>query len=279
MSRIETSALTAVIDGAKVGGYTLPTELTDAWRTRQRLRTTTIELPPGADVETVAARVVAAAAGGADVDVLEQARALDEGLAARQHADRAQGILSRAIEQADDAATDLASNLTETIITKHLAPAMAELLEEARKVAADLAGQPLSAHELLKAPTKVRNAYLRLPEMVERHRALLDARRRTNVVGHRQARHDVRDLFATFENPMAFFPRWKPPAQIPRLPFPEEPQMSLLWLASDSAAQAAGPWLPTIEQQDAAWWGRFGEAQQRQAANHVAARAQAGASV
>jgi hypothetical protein len=78
-------------------------------------------------------------------------------------------------------------------------------------------------------------------------------------VGMRTTKHDDSGLFGVFEQPMAFFPTWKPPARIPLLPFPEDETARLLWLVLDETAIKAKPWLPTTAEEDAAWWGQFGE--------------------
>ena len=99
----------------------------------------------------------------------------------------------------------------ETIISDHLAPAYRQLLDEVRAVADALEGYSTNAHTLLTAPAKVRNAYLKLPELVARNKSIREARRLINVVGHRQAQHDASGLFGLFAKPMALRPGWKPP--------------------------------------------------------------------
>ncbi len=128
--------------------------------------------------------------------------------------------------------------------------------DQAREIAAALTGYGLDAHTLIKAPAKARNAYLRLPELVSRKAAILEARSRVNAIGHRTPEHDAQGLFATFREPMRFFPTWRLPAPIPRLPFPEDGTERLLWIVGPEA-QAAEPWLPTVAEQDAAWLAQF----------------------
>jgi hypothetical protein len=96
---------------------------------------------------------------------------------------------------------------------------------------------------------------------------LYTARRWANTIGHREPEHDGSHLFAEFADPLALSPWWKPPAPIPQTPAPQDPVERLLWLVSEAAAPAK-PWLPTVAEQDEAWWARFGEAQQTRARAH-----------
>jgi hypothetical protein len=91
-----------------------------------------------------------------------------------------------------------------------------------------------------------------------RRSGILHARRLANAIGHRTPQHDSNHLYASSAKPFSFHPDWKLPAPIPRPPWPEDPTESLLWIVSPAAA-AAQPWLPTIAEQDAAWWAQFGE--------------------
>jgi len=256
MSRMENQALTALVESSEAAGYTLPPELLDAYRTYRRVREVKADIPAPLDVDTVAARIVSAVAAGEDPGPLDAARNLDETTAARATAESAQRILGRATEQAAEAATNLAADLAERIITEHLRPAFEQVHDEAREVAAALDGYGLDAHTLIKAPAKARNAFLRLPELVNRKAAILDARKRVNAIGHRTPEHDAQGLFATFREPMRFFPTWRHPARIPMLPFPEDATERLLWIVGPEA-KAAEPWLPTVAEQDAAWLAQF----------------------
>ena len=82
-------------------------------------------------------------------------------------------------------------------------------------------------------------------------------------------------MFATFEKTMALHPNWKHPAPLPAMPAPSDPTQRLIWTVSDQAA-AARPWLPTVAEQDDAWWATFGEALERQHAGREHSRAMAG---
>ncbi len=77
---------------------------------------------------------------------------------------------------------------------------------------------------------------------------------------------------------MVFFPTWKPQQRVPQLPVPEEETARLLWLTSEQAT-GARPWLPTIAEQDRAWWAQFGEQVMQGRANQHNARAMAAQAV
>lgn len=120
----------------------------------------------------------------------------------------------------------------------------------------------------------MRGAYFALPGLVEKWRVIVDAHGRAIGVGQRTVKYDHDGLFSAFENPMTFFPGWKLPAPIPRIPFPDDATARLLWLASDEVTKAK-PWLSTMAEQDAAWWAQFGQQVQQTRQNHHNARAMA----
>ena len=117
-------------------------------------------------------------------------------------------------------------------------------------------------HTIVTAPQKVRNAYGQLPELVARRFAIFTARSRVNLIGHREPKHDASGLYGELEAPLALSPSWKPPARIPMIPAPIDPTARLLWVISPEAA-IAKPWLPTRDEQDAAWLAQFGEQRAR----------------
>ena len=267
MSRMEIQSLTTVVDSSSAGGYTLPAELLDAHAIYRRMRALTAPEPPPLDLDAAAARLLDQVAAGHDADPLAAGRELDDADRDRQAVIRAGQLLAAGIEQAATAATTLADGLTERIITDHLRPALDELHYQARQTAAALTGYGLDPHTLVTAPAKVRAAYGRLPELAARRRVILHARRLVNVVGHRTPRHDRGGLFATFANPLHFHPAWQHPAPVPPIPFPTGEVDTLLWIVSDEVAPAQ-PWLPTVAEQDAAWWALFGDGITARARNH-----------
>ena len=74
--------------------------------------------------------------------------------------------------------------------------------------------------------------------------------------------------------PMSSDPGRPEGAALLPLPFPDEPVDLILWLVGD--AVPAGPWLPTVAEQDQAWQTVYGDAARQRQVRHLAARAQAG---
>jgi hypothetical protein len=278
--RARIASLTTLVQSAKVGGYTLPPEITDAHAVWQRLQQAEIPPPRPFSIEDAAGRIVHAATTGQQVDPLKLCRDFQKVEEDRRLYDQALGVMRQAIEQAAAVAVNAASDATERIITEHLRPVHDELMQQARDVASVLrpytsAGFELDLQRIVSEPSaEIRAAYLALPDLVERRRLIWQARTKANQVGQRKAEHDEAGLFALFERPMTFHPHWRAPAQIPRLPMPEDDTARLLWFASDEATTAR-PWLPTLAEQDAAWWGLFGERLEQAARNRHDARAMA----
>lgn len=256
MSRMEINSLTNLIESSEVGGYTLPAELLDSYRTYQRVKALEVPQPAAVDMDAAAARVVSAVAAGEGVDLVAAASVFEDKEREKRNATQAAGILRLAVEQASGTVTLLTSDLTETIIANHLRPAYAELHEEVRKTTQALDGIGLDPHQILKAPAKVRNAYLELPALADKSDVIRKAWRLANTIGHRQPQHDTNGLYSTFRKPMTFFPTWRHPARIPAIPFPADRVERLVWMLSPEA-QAAEPWLPTVAEQDAAWVAQF----------------------
>jgi len=256
MSRAANIQLEALVTSADAGGYTLPPELTAAYDTLVAVKALTIPTPPTLDPDTAAARIVSATTDGKPADLMALAAEVAEIELGKQRHDQARHILLLAVEQAGDRAQHLASDIAEQVIEQHLRPALEQVYEQAREVGAVLAGHSLDAHTLLTAPQKVRTAYLKLPELLTRRSAIFTARRLINTLGYREAKHDGTNLYGEFERPLALSPQWKPPMSIPRIPAPADPTERLLWIVGPEGA-AGRPWLPTIAEQDAAWWAQF----------------------
>jgi hypothetical protein len=275
MSRADINALKSLIESAQAGRYTLPAELTQAYETVINTRQIQLTAPPTLEVNEAANRLAATVEAGGTPDLMALGREVHDATAARQAHQHAQQILNTAVEQVAERAALLAIDLNAAIITDHLRPALERVYDEARDAAGNLGGYSLDPHALLTAPAKVRNAYLRLPELAARRSAIIDARRLVNQIGRHVPQHDQSHLFGTFRNPMFFQPGWQPPMQIQPLPFPTQPVDVLLWIISDEVA-AAEPWLPTVAQQDQAWLAQFGDAMNKRHAAHDHANALAG---
>ena len=258
MSRGTDLQLRDLVTGAEGGGYTLPTELLDAYATFVRVKALSMPTPQVLDPDTAAARIVSATAAGEPVDLVAIATEVAEIELGKQRHDQAAHIMRLAIEQAGERAQHLAADMVERVITEHLRPAHEHVLEQAREVAAALDGYAIdNTHALLGAPTKVRTAYLKLPELVARRSVILTARRMINALGYRDAKHDNGGLFASFRTPLAL--KSATVLRVPPIPWPDDPTARLLWVVSAAAAPGQ-PWLPTISEQDAAWMDEYGEA-------------------
>ncbi len=267
MSRMEINTLTSLVESAEAVGYTLPSELLDAHRTYVRVKAVEIPQPKTLEADTAAARIVSAVAAGETPDPSALAHEVNRAALAGRDYDQAKIVMGLAVEQAGNAATNLASDLTEQIIVKHLRPALEQVHREAREVAGALKGYGLDPHTLITAPAKARNAYGSLPTLVARRKGIYRARRWANTIGNREPQHDVMGMFVEFERPLAFHPHWKLPAQIPGVPAPEDETERLIWVVSEAAA-IGQPWLPTVEEQDAAWWAQFGKGVETRASKH-----------
>ena len=149
MSRAEILSLTNLVDASSGGGYTLPAEVTDAYATYCRVRAIEVPEPNPLHLDTAAARLVSAVAGGTSADVLELGTAVAQAETDRQATEKARAVLAAAIEQTGNAATSVASDRTETIISQHLRPALAEVYARAREVSAHLDGYGLDPHQLI----------------------------------------------------------------------------------------------------------------------------------
>lgn len=265
-------ALTKLIDRRETGRYTLPDELLTAHDLARRVGILEPKMPEPLELDTAAARALAALAAGKSVDVT--GLAVEVRQAERRRADVQTGyrVVAAATEQAQTAAVGLAADLTETIITEHLRPVHDQLLDQARADTATLGGRPLDPTSLLDAPAPVRKAWRSLRDAAHRYRQLRDARHLANVTGLRELSQDTRGQFAVVRDPRALFPGlpgYDSTAPTPRLPVPDGDVELMGWLVTDAAP--AGPWLPTTDEQDARWHELYGAAVRRQQAGRAMA--------
>jgi hypothetical protein len=260
MTRAQQMSARSLFDGQPVGGYTLPSDVIDAYTTHARVKALTVNEPEAYDVEDAAGRIVWHIEKGETPDVLSFGRDVRKVIDDRLAYDQALRVYQLAIEQSAEAMTNTIADRADSIVTDHLRPAFNQLLADARQAAADLNGYFLDdVAALITAPAKVRNAYAKLPALVTRWQVIEEARAKVNFIGNRTVERDVDNLFGLFQNPLAFLHGYDPNgvARPPALPIPEDITARLLWLASD-AAQAATPWFPTTTEQDAAWWNVYG---------------------
>jgi hypothetical protein len=163
------------------------------------------------------------------------------------------------------------TDAVEKIITECLQPRFAEVMAQARELAPKLVGAPflndadVDINAMMRddqATRNARQAWRSLEPLAAQRRAVILARDRVNMIGHRTPQNDVDGLFAVFRNPEQLQePGWKPGRPWQR-PQPSErqqqnPVLALLWYVTDGAAGTA--WCPTTQQQDERWEQLLGE--------------------
>ncbi len=270
----------SLIDSSGPGGYELPKELAAAWSTYTALTAVTLEPPAPVFLETLAEELVARVAADKPADVRKPAGVLQDAAAAQELHRQQALILAKAAELAVDRAVGVAIGAADEIIEHCLAPALADVFDQARGCAELLAGHGLEPALLLDAqvPQEVRDAYQRLGALADRRSIIWSAYDRINRLAGREPEHDVNGEFLHFEMP-AKLPGWSGTGLwrgLDRLA-PEAPAGRMLWFVSPQVA-AARPWMATFEQRDEAWLRVHGEAREQQRAaaalaQHVAGRA------
>jgi len=271
-TRGQISALRPLVESAAAGGYTLPAPVVDAWATFEAVKALPLPAPAPTDFEEFAAGIVAAVADGKPVDVAKAGVKLHRFGDAQQAHAAGQRVLIEAVEQAGQAAANVAADCADTIIVEHLASALEEIYGQARECGETLAGHSLEARLLLGAPPKIQDAYRDLDRLVARQTLIWDARKRACSVGFRRPEHDHGGIFLHFERPGELSGWSHAAGRWPGLDAfaPAEPLARLLWISSPELA-AAKPWLPTCQQQDARWVAENADfAEQQRAAGALA---------
>lgn len=272
------AALTSLVAWQAVGGYTLPAAVLDA----ANVHTAAVGLPvlppaPLRHLDTAAAQAVAALARGETPDPMKLAGAVTAGQAQADAVSAARRLVGIAAEQAAARAVAVAAEHATAIVVDILAPAYADTLDLARRQAPAVAGHPLDGGGW-DAPPKARAARAKLHELTARHRALREARAAIVGLGGQEPAQDTAGQFMLLRRPQALAPDWTVgTSPMPRPAVPTDPTAALVWLVT--TADPAQPWLPTIDQQDAAWHDVFGHAAKARGRAAVSARANAGAPV
>jgi hypothetical protein len=256
------------------GGFELPADVLtahDTYRTATELQLP--EAPLLRHPGDVAAALVDALGRGERVDLGAAAGELVE--AQRQVAvvEHARHLAAAACDHAAERATATATAGAERVIVESLQPAYGTLLAEAAKHAAAVEGYQLDDGGW-DAPPRVRTARRHLAELADRHRVLRDARHTCVLLTGQTPADDVDHLFLTVRRPQMLSPEWRPPAALPRPEMPGDPVARLVWLVTTAAP--AGPWLPTVDEQDGAWRELLGERADAIRAGNISARAHAG---
>jgi hypothetical protein len=143
----------------------------------------------------------------------------------------------------------------EAIIVVFLRSALEETIAEARKAAGVLRG--INDIDVNDVTPKVRDAWLRMVDLAERYVAIRTGREDLALP---MPRHDQGHIFAEFRNARTVWPERS--AEMARsavlttrrhaltpAPWPDGYPQRLLWIVRSEAQ----PWMPTPQEQDAAW--------------------------
>jgi len=258
---MRSNALARLLAGARAGHYTLPDPVVRASAGSDRLRTLELSSPGRFVRADAAACLMSDAAAGKPLDPVALSARIDRSRSEMLIFREALQVIALAADEGEDAAAVVAGDMCRRIVEEHLRPAHHEVMRRAARVATRLTRYTddrfeLDTRAIVAASRRARSAYAALPDLVRRHRAIRDARDLLAVLAGHRPRHDSRDLFAFFENPLAFSAPGLPYDRTPDAPLPSDDTARLLWLAGDRAA-IGRPWLPTVSEQDAAWLSAF----------------------
>jgi hypothetical protein len=253
-----------LFDGAAAGHYSLPGDLVDELDLVRRLeaRQADREPPAAPDARQALADAILAAVR-ADKPLPSAAgylKALDADHAVQERA----AVYAEVLEARTAALeTRLVASAVE-IIRDHLAPALAEVLREARLPAEALQPFGTDPANLIHAPADVRAAFGVLTDLAARYSAIRAAR----SVFRRELTpsHDAAGIFGELRNLPDVHPDYR--SQEAPKPWPADAVGRLVWLVTS----AAEPWCPTPEEQDARWLEVFGAQANARAAGAAAAK-------
>lgn len=264
-------ALTSVAAWQEPGGFQLPDGVLAAVAALEAAQTLSVpDAPPRVDLDDVSTIAIDQLTAGKPVDLAGLAASASR---SRQEAEgnaAARTLAGLIVERAGQRAVTAATENAEQIITGALQPAFAEVLAATRPLAAALLGVDLNEGGW-NAPPKVREARRELAQLADRCSILRQARATAIRLGPGPQR-DVTGLFAVLEQPQALV-HVQPNVAMPRPDMPADPAAALLWLVGDGAA--GKPWLPSPQEQDAAWDAVYGQQAQdrRNAATSALAHA------
>ncbi len=245
-------SISALIEGAQLGHYSVPQSLTDAQATESRLSKELSEAHAALDrLGTVEAAVAPLA-----TNVLEAARVgkplpdISAPLAKLEQALQAARLRVSVLRAARELATRelLYGTPAEDIITDHLRPALAAVMEEVAALAPKLEGRDVEhAQGFLRAPETAREAYARLSDLAYQYGFIRDGQRAAGRLLDGPA-IDKGHKFAEFRDPEALgIPISTGNAREVPQPIPEHRLRRLLWLATTARDQV---WMPLPSEQD-----------------------------
>ena len=253
-------AILPIVEAAERGHFTLPSEVTSALAFEHRaaqfasaaFEARTQAMERGTGIDALADEVLQAFAAGKEPGELEQrleAAERDRRLAALR-VEVATVAAAQAVARSDSAVAGLA----DVIVHEHLAPALAETIEAARKLAPIIArfddDIDDSGHLLRHGDAKVVGAIRALDELVGQYSAVRKARTHLlAILG--QPSFDVDNSFSEFKHaPEAYGRAWNVRHQTREREWPAGPRARLLWIAAN--AERVKPWVPLPSEQDQA---------------------------
>lgn len=252
----ELARLSPLWAGADSGVFDLPAEIAQTRATLHRLEADALLRVP--DPKTAHIAVIESM-----IDAAKHDRALPDAakLLATKTAHSADVERVRLVEQAaETVANELLSLVLSSepgITARFLRPVFEKVLADARGAVATFAEHGMTASDLLRAPQKARDSWLSLDDLAERYQLLRAAHAALRTAGARPRLDDGE--FSEFLNLREFYPQGKMVgAGSAKPPWPTGDRRAfLVWLVTSSAR----PWMPTVDDQDAAYDEKYGQAQ------------------
>lgn len=250
-------AVEGLIASASTGAFTLPDEVIAAHAVAVRLEA---EWRRGGEDHVGPARKAlrvalweAAETGGDFPDAAELARA--EGLQSAENARRM--MLGDITESAQARAWSAVAAVADEIVTRHLRPALAEVVDSARSATSAFSKHGTTAEALIGAPAEAQDGWLAVDALADRYYKLRDAQTRlARLAGGPQV--DTNGIFERLRNMPDVWPQYHrrgtPPWPV------KDARGYLVWLVTSGAE----PWMPTVAEQDARWAEVFADEIQRQ---------------
>jgi hypothetical protein len=243
--------------GADAGAFSLSEDLSSLWASVAQLHDE-LRQPCPSDAGTVRATVQAAMATAVekgerlpDVLPLVEAEAEENSWRLRHQ------LLDELTEDMENRLAAVTVGTADTIIVKHLSPALDDVVKRAHAVVAACPADHPQA--LLLANEKARRAWLELEAVTEQYGAIRRAREAlVRVAGPPEK--DVYGEFSQLENMATLIPGGRVRPGMPT-PWPDDARGSLVWLIP-----MAVRWMPTSGEQDSAWEKAHPPQRQRSAA-------------
>lgn len=234
----------ALFTGHSTGAYTLPDELVDAERRArallERLRRPGRDRQSDPTREQYLADLYAAIDAGEELPdpiVLRQASEHDRAL------DELHTLLVGEVELAEMRVVATTQRHAETILVRHLRPALEETVDATRKAATTLGGVLPSHDAIVSGPEAHRKAWLALEALSARYRAIRAAQQIVADVTE-GPRYQSPAMLHSFRNLQAIWPNYSNPQA--SKPWPTTDRGFMMWLATSGIE----PWLPTPAEQD-----------------------------